>query len=112
MVPDGLVDIINAGGDGEKYLIWLDGMTVDMKANPRAGSFGAMKSSAHSGTSSITHVANFLEDVEQSAFSHLFQKPLAPTGQSSVKDEGLMPAEIWSFPFEMTLMAPKERTEQ
>ncbi|HED66447.1 MAG TPA: hypothetical protein ENJ09_12950 [Planctomycetes bacterium] len=106
---DDLVDLINRGGDGDKYLIWLDGLTVDTRENSRAGTYGDLKATAHSGTASITHVANFLEDVEHSPLSRNFLPPVPPKGTAVTKDEGLMPAEIWNFPLEMSLKAPKDR---
>jgi hypothetical protein len=106
---DQLVDLINKGGDGDKYLIWLDGLSADMKENPRAGAYGTIKAQAHSGTANFTHVANFLDDVELSSLSNNFNKPAAPTGTVQTKDEGLMPSEIWDFPLEMNLKAPKDR---
>ena len=108
---DLLVDVINAGGDGE-YLVWLDGLSVDQKENPRAGVFGMMSAQAHSGTANFAHVANFLEDIEGSDLNRMFSKPAPPTGSASMTDEGLMPSEIWNFPLEMGLKAPKERVQQ
>ena len=108
---DHVVDLVNRGGDGDKYLIWLDGLTADMKENTRAGSYGAMKANAHSGTSSITHVANFLEDVENSPLSRSFFSPEPPKGTAVAKDEGLMPSEVWNFPLEMNLKAPESRVQ-
>jgi len=109
---DILVDLINRGGDGDKYLIWLDGLTVDTKENPRAGTYGQLKASAHSGTANVTHVANFLEDVEKSDLSKFFSAPASAEGTVASKDEGLMPSEIWNFPLEMGLKAPKDRVAQ
>lgn len=106
---DNLVDLINRGGEGDKYLIWLDGLSVDTKENERANTWGELKATAHSGTASITHVANFLEDVEHSPLGLDFEPPVPPKGTAVTKDEGLMPAEIWNFPLEMSLKAPKDR---
>ena len=111
---DALVDLINrgGGGEGDKYLVWLDGLSVDMKENARANSYGSISAQAHSGSANFTHVANFLEDIERSSLARNFNKPLPPTGTAAAKDEGLQPAEIWNFPFAMTLKAPKERDAQ
>jgi len=109
---DYVVDLINRGGDGDKYLIWLDGLTVDTKENSRAGSYGTLKAAAHSGTSNITHVANFLEDVEQSSLRFNFTPPAVAEGSAASKDPGLMPSEIWNFPLDMNLKAPKDRVRQ
>ena len=109
---DELIDVINAGGDGEKYLVWLDDLSVDIKENSRAGVFGMMSAQAHSGTANFAQVANFLEDIEGSDLAQSFQKPAPPTGSASMKDEGLMPAEIWNFPLEMGLKSPEERGAQ
>ncbi len=109
---DQVVDLVNAGGDGEKYLIWLDDLSADTKENQRAAIFGKFKASAHSGSPNFANVANFLEDVERSPLSAFFFKPYPPSGTVQAKDEELMPAEITNFPLEMDLRAPKDRNRQ
>jgi hypothetical protein len=109
---DELIDVINSGGDGEKYLIWLDGISVDQKENLRAKTFGKLKASGFSGSKDFAHVANFLEDIEQSPFLQDFHKPAPPEGSQNTKDEGLVPSEVWSFPLELDLKAPEERKRQ
>lgn len=106
---DELIDVINVGGDGEKYLVWFDDLTVDQKEAARGKSFGSLKASGHSGSTSFAHVANFLDDVQRSPFCEDFNKPAPPEGSQSSKDEGLMPPEVWNFPLEATLKAPEER---
>ncbi|MEQ1892905.1 MAG: hypothetical protein ABL998_10210 [Planctomycetota bacterium] len=106
---DELIDVVNVGGDGEKYLVWLDDLTVDQKENARNNSFGTFKATAHSGSSSFAHIANFLDDVERSPFCEDFQKPAPPEGSQTSKDEGLMPAEVWNFELQLNLKAPDER---
>jgi hypothetical protein len=106
---DELIDIVNVGGDGEKYLVWFDDLTVDQKENARSKTYGSLKSSGHSGSTNPSHVANFLDDLERSPFATDFNKPAPPEGQQSSKDEGLMPSEVWNFPLEVTLRAPEER---
>jgi Tfp pilus assembly protein PilN len=106
---DELIDVVNAGGDGEKYLVWLDDLTVDQKESTRSKTYGSLKASGHSGSTSFAHVANFLDDLERSTFCEDFNRPAPPEGSQSSKDEGLMPAEIFNFPLEATLKAPEER---
>lgn len=106
---DELIDVVNLGGDGEKYLVWLDDLTVDQKENTRSKTFGSLKASGHSGSTNPSHVANFLDDLERSSFCEDFNKPAPPEGSSSMKDEGLMPATVWNFPLEVTLKAPEDR---
>lgn len=106
---DELIDVVNVGGDGEKYLVWLDDLTVDQKESSRNKSYGSLKASGHSGSTSFAHVANFLDDVERSTFCEDFNRPAPPEGSQSSKDEGLMPSEIFNFPLEATLKAPEER---
>jgi len=106
---DELIDVINVGGDGEKYLIWLDDLSVDQKENARAKTFGQFKASGHSGSADFTKVANFLEDVAAHKFCDVFSTPADPEGSLAQRDEELMPAEIYNFPFEVTLKAPEER---
>jgi hypothetical protein len=106
---DELIDVVNVGGDGEKYLIWLDDLNVDQKENARNKSYGSLKASGHSGSTSFAHVANFLDDLERSPFCEDFNRPSPPEGSQTAKDEGLLPAEVWNFPLEATLKAPEER---
>lgn len=105
-----LIDVVNVGGDGEKYLIWFDDLTADMKENERAKTYGKLKAQAHSGSADFDHLANFLEDVEESEFRHSFSKPAPPSGTAQSKDEDLLPADIWNFTLEMDLKAPDTRT--
>ncbi len=109
---DELIDVVNSGGDGEKYLVWFDDITVDQKENSRAKSYGKLKANGHSGSKDFAHVANFLEDLEQSPFCADFLQPAPPEGSQSTKDEGLLPSEVWSFPLEANLKAPEERKRQ
>lgn len=106
---DEIIDVVNVGGDGEKYLVWFDDLSVDQKENSRNKSYGNLKASGHSGSTSFAHVANFLDDVERSPFCEDFNRPAPPEGSQSSKDEGLMPAEIFNFPLEATLKAPEDR---
>jgi Tfp pilus assembly protein PilN len=106
---DELVDVVNIGGDGEKYLIWLNDLQIEQKENARSKSYGRLRASGNSGSQNFSHVANFLEDLENSPFSQDFKPPAPPEGSSSTRDEGLMPNEIWSFPLEVELTSPEER---
>ncbi len=106
---DELIDVINVGGDGEKYLIWLDDLTVDIKENKRANSFGQFKSAGHSGSDKFANVANFLEDLERSSFIADFSPPGKPEGSEQARDEELVPSSVWNFPLELALKAPDER---
>jgi hypothetical protein len=101
---DELIDVVNVGGDGEKYLIWLDDLSIDQKENTRAKSYGALKASGHSGSPPRTWPTSTTWAL---AFSGLPQP--APPGLASSKAEGLMPAEVWNFPLEVALKAPDER---
>ncbi|MEW6074566.1 MAG: hypothetical protein AB1726_18470 [Planctomycetota bacterium] len=110
---DELVDIIHEGGDGaENYLIWLDDLSVDMKENKRDGSFGVMKANGHSGSDVFAQVANFLEDVENSALSDFFSKPSPPEGVLGQEDPEVIPSFAYNFPLELNLKAPAERTKR
>jgi Tfp pilus assembly protein PilN len=106
---DELIDVVNVGGDGEKYLVWFDDLNVDQKESARNKTYGSLKASGHSGSTNPSHVANFLDDLERSPFCEDFRKPAPPEGSQSSKDEGLMPAEVWNFPLEVALKAPDER---
>ena len=109
---DQLMDIINDGGDGEKYLVWIDDLNAEIKENTRSASFGTLKATSHSGSNSFAHVANFLDDVEASPLSDVFGKPAPPSGTVTAKDEGYVPSVIANFKLEMDLKAPKERVRE
>jgi len=83
-----------------------------MKENERAKTYGKIKAQAHSGSNSFEHLANFLEDVEESPLTNAFNKPAPPSGTAQSKDEELLPAEIWNFTVEMDLKAPADRTRR
>lgn len=104
---DQLVELINRGGE-EKYLVWLDDLTVDQKQQ-RKGSAGQLRASGNSGSENFAHVANFLEDVEESDFARDFGKPKAPEGSETKVDENLSPATVWGFDLELALKSPEER---
>ena len=101
--------MINLGGGGEKYLIWLDDVTVSQKGDARRKEHGKLKASAHSGSGNFAQVAKFLEDVENSSFIEDFYPPAPPSGTQSSRDEALIPSEFWNFQLEVDLKAPKER---
>lgn len=108
---DQLVEVINRGGDGEeKYLVWLDDLNVVQtdatKLKKGATSGGTLRANAHSGDGDFGLVANFFEDLEGSDFAEGFREPAPPEGQRSTKDEGLIPAEIFSFTLDFEMEPP------
>jgi hypothetical protein len=108
---DQLIDVIHKGGTREeKYLIWLDGLTVDNEVNERKKTYGELSANGNSGSNKFSQVANFLEDVQNSALSQDFEVTSDPQGKQAIKDEGLIPSEVWSFPFELALRAPDKRS--
>lgn len=109
---DELIDVINMGGGGEKYLIWLENLVVSQKADPRSEDFGHLRASGYSGSRNFAQVANFLEDLEQHSFLSDFHKPKPPEGQIQEKDEELIPSEYWTFPLEVDLLDPDERAQR
>ena len=98
---DDLIDLINRGGDGSRYLIWLDDLVVDQKPNQRRQSFGQMKSSGRLGSDSFADVANFFEDIQQSRLSDTFMTTEPPAASQSNKDEELVPSQVWSFDMDL-----------
>ena len=107
---DQLIDVINRGGDGDKYLVWLDGIKVDTKENARTNTFGKLEAQAFSGSAEISYVANFLDDIKASPFSVGFNGPAAPEGTvDPTKDEDLSPSEVISFPLELEVRSPEDR---
>ena len=112
---DQLVDTINHGGDGEKYLIWLNDLTVVQSASAARRSRGpanggTFRASGYSGSPNFGLVANFFEDLTQDPFIDGFYAPAPPQGRKEVKDEGLIPSEIWSFTLDLQLQ-PREEAQ-
>jgi len=107
---DNLIDVIDDGGEQERYLVWLEGLKITQTKGGRPGhSAGSLSARAHSGTADLSNVTAFLQDVEQSGMKEYFHKPNPASGTASIKDEELKPAEIWDFPCEMALKSIEER---
>ena len=106
---DQLIDVVHRGGEGDRHYVWLDDLTIDQNANPRTGSFGSVRANGHSGSDNFAQVANFLEDLETSVFIEDFAPPAPPEGTQTIKDEELIPSEVWAFPLVLSLKNPEER---
>lgn len=106
---DELIDVVNRGGDGEKYLVWFNDLSVDQITDPRGNKYGGVVASGHSGNPNFAHVANFLEDLEASPFAIDFHPPAPPEGSQTNVDQELMPSEVWTFPLELDLLPPEDR---
>ena len=109
---DELIDVVNAGGSAEPYLVWFKDLSVTQSVNSTRADYGGLSASGHSGNGNFAHVANFLEDLEASPFIHDFSSPAPPEGSQSNRDSELVPAENWSFPLELNLLSPEDRTAQ
>ena len=108
---DELIDVANAGGDGSRHLVWLDDLTVAQSNDASTKNYGSVRASGHSGSDKFAQVANFLEDVEGSAFIDDFEKPSPPEGTQTLVDETLVPPVAWAFPLALSLKAPEERAK-
>jgi hypothetical protein len=106
---DELIDVANAGGDGSRHLVWLDDLTVTQSSDPNSKNFGSVRAAGHSGSDKFAQVANFLEDLETSAFVDDFEKPSPPEGTQTLVDETLVPPVAWAFPMSLSLKGPEER---
>jgi hypothetical protein len=106
---DELIDVANAGGDGSRHLVWLDDLTVTQSSDPNSKNFGSVRAAGHSGSDKFAQVANFLEDLETSAFVDDFEKPSPPEGTQTLVDETLVPPVAWAFPMALSLKGPEER---
>ncbi len=106
---DQLIDVVNRGGDGDKYLIWMDDLNFIPRVDQRRGTVGTLRAEGHSGSGNFAHVANFLEDLERSDFARGFLIARSPQGSLSNRDAQLIPSETWSFPIELHMRAPEQR---
>jgi len=106
---DEMIDVINSGGEGQRHFVWLDDLNVTQTFNARDNSSGSLKATGHSGSDNFAHVANFLEDVENSPFLSDFHPPAAPEGTQTLVDKELVPPVVWAFPLALTIRSPEER---
>ncbi len=106
---DELIELVNRQGE-ENYLVWFKDLEAQVQDNARSKVYGRLKAEGHT-AESLSHVANFLEDVSQSKLRDVFGPPHAPEGSASETDEGLVPAKIWTFPLHLDLKSPEERKE-
>lgn len=105
---DELIDVVNKGGEGDKYLIWFDDLTVSRVFDKRKNSAGLLRSTSHCGSDNLALVANFLDDLQRSPFIEGFGPPAPPEGSQSEVDETLMPSVVWTFPLELQLRVREE----
>jgi Tfp pilus assembly protein PilN len=108
---DELIDVANAGGDGSRHLVWLDDLNVTQSTDSNQKNFGSVRAAGHSGSEKFAQVANFLEDLEISAFIDDFEKPSPPEGTQTLVDETLVPPVAWAFPMSLSLKSPEERAK-
>ena len=106
---DELIDVINKGGGGKKYLVWLDNLDISTTVDTRNETYGKLVAKAHSGSRDFAQLANFLDDVEMAEFSRGFYPPAPPEGQQREPDKTLSPSEFWDFTLQVHLMAPEQR---
>lgn len=100
---DEFVDVVNRGDNGDRHLVWFDTLTVTQDDPRSRTASGGLSASGHSGSDNFGHVANFLDDLEDSPFIQDFNPPAPPEGSEAQKDEELMPPVVWAFPLEVTL---------
>jgi hypothetical protein len=91
--------------------VWLDDLNVTQAVDGNAKNFGSVRAAGHSGSDKFAQVANFLEDLETSAFIDDFEKPSPPEGTQTLVDETLVPPVAWAFPLSLSLKAPEERAK-
>jgi len=120
-VLDELIDVVHAGREGVDHYIWLADVRVQQNA-PRAGarrgsapqSYGTLACSGHSGSPEWNQVPAFLDDIgdrELTGLMGTFYSPAAPEGNLQDSEQGLIPAVNWSFPLNLELRAPAERSK-
>lgn len=100
---DELIDVVHRGGEGERHYVWFDDFLVENRRDSRSGSNGRVRANGHSGSDNFAQVANFLEDLESSAFIQDFNPPAPPEGTQTVRDEDLYPPVVWAFPLTLDL---------
>lgn len=106
---DELINVINDGDQSKRHLVWLDDLTVQQQQDPRTKTYGSVRAAGHSGSDNFAHVANFLDDLENSTFIDDFEKPAPPEGTEARIDKELIPASVWAFPLSVALRPPELR---
>ncbi len=104
---DQLITIVNNGGEGQRHFVWLDDLSIQQSADPRAKSAGQLRAQGHSGSEHFAQVANFLDDLEDQDFMKEFLPPSPPEGTQAQVDKELEPAVVWNFPLKLELKAPE-----
>jgi Tfp pilus assembly protein PilN len=109
---DQIIDVINKGGSGEKYLIWLDDLTISRQYDKNTKTAGMFKAQASCGGESVGMVANFLDDLQDSEFFAGFDAPKPPEGK--MRDDGadLVPSSAWMFELELKLRSQDKEAEK
>ncbi|MCC6406540.1 MAG: hypothetical protein IT453_05210 [Planctomycetes bacterium] len=107
---DELIDVVNKGVQGDRHMVWFDDLIVQQTADARSKSYGSLRAGGHSGSERFDQIANFLEDIEQSSFISDFLPPAPPEGTQQQTDKELQPAIVWSFPLQLNLKSPEERS--
>jgi hypothetical protein len=105
---DELIDVIHKGGEGPKYLVWMDDLLVSRQFDKRRGSAGMLRGSAHCGSENLGLIANFLDDLQNSSFIDGFMPIEATPGKQEDEDPTLVPARVWGFPLELSLIAKED----
>jgi Tfp pilus assembly protein PilN len=108
---DELITVINSGGEGTRHYVWLDDLNVTQSSDPRSKSAGSVRATGHSGSEQFAQIANYLEDLEKSPFIEDFEPPASPEGSQSSEDKELIPPVVWSFPLQLNLKSPEERSK-
>lgn len=109
---DQMIDVINTGGTGQKYLIWLDDLTVSRQYDKKTKTAGLYKAQANCGGENIGLVANFLDDLQSSEFFEGFEPPKPPEGKSRDDGDGLIPSSAWNFDLELKLKARETEADK
>jgi Tfp pilus assembly protein PilN len=109
---DQMIDVINTGGSGQKYLIWLDDLTVSRQFDKKTKTAGLYKAQANCGGENIGLVANFLDDLQGSEFYAGFEPPKPPEGKRRDDGDGLIPSSAWNFDLELRLKARETEADR
>ncbi|MCK6448828.1 MAG: hypothetical protein L6Q99_20730 [Planctomycetes bacterium] len=107
---DELIDVVNQGIENDRHMVWFDDLIVQQTADTRTKSYGSLRAGGHSGSERFDQIANFLDDIEHSSFLSDFNRPAPPEGSQQQTDEDLRPSVVWSFPLQLTLKSPEERS--
>ncbi len=108
---DQFADIINAGEDAGRYMIWFDGLEANQTVDLKGESGGKLKAKGFSGSSNYANVPAFYADVEGTEFFRDFKSINYPAAKQTDGGKDLIPSQILEFDLGLELQPPPKEKQ-